>query len=449
MIDEKTKMAIALKRFSLISPIINGQVTNISEYISEATRLPIEMPHYGTRQYAPRTLSVWYSDYMQGGLDALKPSPRSDRGEWRSLLPEMCESILDKLREFPKAPATIIYDMLLTEGALLKKDVSLATVRRFIKVNRTETDEGGGTKTQMLRFTKEFVNQLWETDIMYGPYVGTKKKQVTYLLAYIDDCSRLITHAEFYLTQNLETLRSSFRDALLRRGIPTILYTDNGSIYRSQSFEYLCANVGVTLLHTAIAAAHQKGKIERFFRTVRLRFLSAVKKEDLESIDSLNKKFALWLHEDYQTRPHSGISGETPLGLFLKQADKVQLVTDLAEFNKKLLISVKRTVKKDATISFDNSLYETDMVFAGERLEVKYDPDNKSGVQELLLFREDRPVGVARLVNFTDNSKRKRISPAATSPSTPTPHNGGSVVNELHVRQKENTISYSDAMGGD
>jgi transposase InsO family protein len=448
MIDEKTKMAIALKRFSLISPIINGQVTNISEYINEATRHPIEMPHYGTRRYAPRTLSVWYSDYIQGGVEALKPSPRSDRGEWRTLLPEMCESILEKIREFPKAPATIIYDMLLDEGAFLKKDVSIATVRRFIKVNRTDTEEGA-TKTQMLRFTKEFVNQLWETDVMYGPYVGTKKKKITYLLAYIDDCSRLVTHAEFYLSQSLESLRSSFRDAVLRRGIPSILYTDNGSIYRSQSFEYLCANVGVALLHHAVAAAHQKGKIERFFRTVRLRFLSVLKQEDLESIDSLNKKFAVWLHEDYQTRPHNGISGETPLDFFLKQADRIQLVTDLAEFNKKLLISVKRTVKKDATISFDNSLYETDMVFAGERLDVKYDPDNKSGVQELLLFRENQPVGVARLVNFADNSKRKRFGSAATIPSSSAARNVGNTTDELHVRQKENTISYSDAMGGD
>ena len=448
MIDEKTKMAIALKRFSLISPIINGQVTNITEYINEATKHPIEMPHYGTRRYAPRTLSAWYSDYIQGGVEALKPSSRSDRGEWRTLLPEMCESILEKLREFPKAPATVIYDMLIDEGAFTKKDASLATVRRFIKVNRTDADEYEA-KTQMLRFTKEFVNQLWETDVMYGPYVGTKKKKITYLLAYIDDCSRLISHAEFYLSQNLESLRSSFRDAVLRRGIPAILYTDNGSIYRSQSFEYLCANVGVTLLHHAVAAAHQKGKIERFFRTVRLRFLSVLKQEDLESIDSLNKKFAVWLHEDYQTRPHSGISGETPLDFFLKQADRIELVTDLAEFNKKLLISVKRTVKKDATISFDNNLYETDMVFAGERVEVKYDPDNKSGVQELLLYREGQPLGVARLVNFTDNSKRKRFGSSKGNKNSIPADTGDTKDEDVYTRPKENTISYSDAMGGE
>jgi hypothetical protein len=301
----------------------------------------------------------------------------------------------------------------------------------------------------MLRFAKEQVNQLWETDLMYGPYVGSKKKQATYLLAYIDDASRLITHAGFYLSQDIASLRSSFKEAVMRRGLPKILYTDNGKIYRSQSFNYLCANLGVVLLHHAVDQAHQKGKIERFFRTVRLRFLSVIKRENLESIELLNEKFSLWLLEDYQKRPHSGIAGEAPIDFFLKQADKIELPTDLAEFNRKLLLSVKRTVKKDATISFDNGLYETEMVFAGERLDVKYDPDNKSGIQELYLYRGDQPLGVARLVNFNDNAKRKR-SGNDNAARKPVPrHDGGSVHEEPTEKRKENTISYLDAMGGD
>jgi transposase InsO family protein len=87
--------------------------------------------------------------------------------------------------------------------------------------------------------------------------------------------------------------------------------------------------VGVALLHTAVGAAYQKGKIERFFRTVRLRFLSTLKLEDLENIEMLNEKFAQWLNDDYHRRPHSGLSGVTPLEFFLKQADQIQMITDL------------------------------------------------------------------------------------------------------------------------
>lgn len=447
MIDEKTRAAIALKKFSLISPIINGQVASISEYAGEVTENPVDMPHYGSKKYAPKTIGAWYSDYIKGGLDALKPAPRSDRGISRVLSPEMSESILKKLKEYPKAPATVIYDMLIEERAFLKKDASIATVRRFIRENRTTAAEEV-PKAQMLRFAKENVNELWMTDIMYGPYVGTKKKKATYLLAYIDDASRLITHAEFYLSQDIAALRNSFKDAVLRRGLPKIIYTDNGKIYRSQSFEYLCANLGVTLLHHGVGLAHQKGKIERFFRTVRLRFVSVLTGTDLKSIDSLNEKFAVWLSDDYQKRPHEGLLGETPLEFFLKQAGRVELVTDLAEFNKKLLLTVKRTVMKDATISFGGGLFETEMFLAGERLDVKYEPDDKSGINELFLYRGDSPVGIARPVHFNDNAKRKRISSAKTGekPEPPKPPAEDPDISAL--TQKTNTISYSDVMKG-
>jgi len=443
MIDEKTRVAIALRRFSLISPILNGQVASITDYSEEVTKLPIEMPHYGSRSYSPRTISTWYSKYIKGGIDALKPSPRSDRGVFRVLDAEMSEKILQKLNEYPKAPATVLYDQLIDEGAFLRIDASLATVRRFIQDNRAFSEET--SRQPMLRFSKEQVNELWETDLMYGPYVGTKKKQITYLLAYIDDASRLMTHAEFYLSQDIASLRSSFRDAVLRRGIPKILYSDNGSIYRSQSFEYLCANVGVTLLHHGVYCAHQKGKIERFFRTVRLRFLSVIKREDLESLETLNRKFREWLQNDYQTRPHDGISGETPLNFFLKQTEHITLVTDLAEFNRKLLLCVKRTVKKDATISLDNCLFETDMHLSGERLDVKYDPDAQAGIQELYLYRNDQPVGIARRVNLVDNSKRRRFVDGQTSKRSEQLF----AEEPLVIHEKANTISYTAVLGGE
>jgi len=447
MMDEKTRTAIALKRFSLISPIINGQVASIGEYSKEVTKFPIDMPRYGLKSYAPRTIGTWYSEYIKGGIDALKPAPRSDRGESRVLKPEMAEGILCKLKEHPKAPATVIYDMLIDEKVFLKKDVSVATVRRFIRENRAAA-AGEASKPQMLRFSKGNVNDLWMTDVMYGAYVGGKKKKATYLLAYIDDCSRLITHAQFYLSQDIVALRDSFRDAVLKRGIPKVILTDNGKIYRSQQFEYLCANIGVSLLHHAVAQAYQKGKIERFFRTVRLRFISVLKNEDLLNIDTLNEKFGKWLLDDYQKRPHEGLSGETPLDFFLKQADKVQLITDMAEFNKKLMITVKRTVKKDATISLSNNLYETDMFLAGEKLDVKYDPGDDGQITELFLFKDDTPIGTARRVNFIDNSKRKREG--GVKPSEKQGGPGKNTAFEFEQEsQKTNTISYSRAMGGE
>jgi transposase InsO family protein len=445
MLDEKTRMAVALKRFSLISPIINGQTDGITEYCVRITREPIEMPHYGLKDYAPNTIKNWYSVYMKDGIDGLKPLPRSDTGIPRVITEEMSEAIKAKINEFPKAPASKIYDLLTEERAFLKKDASLATVRRFINANKIIC-EGKDEPVQMLRFAKERVNELWQTDIMYGPYVGGKKKSPTYLLGYIDDASRLVVHGEFYLTQDILSLRDSFREAVLRRGLPILLYTDNGKIYRCQQFEYLCANIGVTLIHHGVYQAHSKGKIERFFRTVRDRFLSVIKKDDLIGIDTLNAKFRLWLENDYQKRVHSELNGKTPLEAFLEQAESIKLVTDLSDFNSRFLMRATRTIKKDATISLDCTLYETEPSFAGMRkVEVRYEPASGGGAaEELLLFRDDACIGSARRVNFTDNAGRKRQGAKTRGRdevSTETVKPDGTPVT------KEHTISYADMEG--
>jgi transposase InsO family protein len=444
MLDEKTRMAVALKRFSVISPILNGQIERIGAYCTRVCSEPIEMPHYGLRSYAPNTIERWYAMYAKGGIDALKPQPRSDIGTARVITGEMAHAILEKRTEYPKAPATVIYDLLIEGGAFLKKDVSLPTVRRFLKANggMAMAEE---TPKEMLRFTMGCANDLWQTDLMYGPYVSAEKgKRITYLLAYIDDATRLITHAGFYLTQDIASLRDSFKEAVLRRGIPKAVYTDNGRIYRSQSFEYLCAGIGVTLLHAAVRAANSKGKIERFFRTVRLRFMSRLKKEDLGSIEALNEKFTRWLEDDYQKKPHDGLDGKTPVDTFLAQSDRITLITDLAAFNEKFLISVKRTIKKDATISFRSALYEADMALAGMRVDVKYDPDGTDGIHELFLFSDDKPLGSAKLVRFADNAKRRRRGGTDRSPERVCT---GSV-QDPPVATKGHTISYAEMEDG-
>jgi transposase InsO family protein len=443
MLEEKTRMAVALKRFSLISPIINGQTGSITEYCIRITREPIEMPHYGLKNYAPNTVKNWYSDYMRDGIDGLKPLPRADKGSPRVINEEMAEAILEKINEFPKAPATKIYDLLIEEQAFLKKDVSLPTVRRFINANKTICD-GSDDEVEILRFSKEKVNELWQTDIMYGPYVGEKKKCATYLMAYIDDASRLITHGEFYLSQDVLTLRDSFREAALRRGLPTLLYTDNGKIYRSEQFEYLCANVGVTLLHHGVYQAHSKGKIERFFRTVRLRFLSVIKKDDIKNLETLNRKFRLWLENDYQKKIHSELGGKAPLDVFLTQSGNIKLITDLADFNKKFLMRTIRTIKKDATISLGNKLYETDLSFAGmKKVDVRYEPStDDGGIGEILLFKNDVCFGSAKRVNFTDNSYRKRQG--AKTKNKETSDTSELAYNNDEPTPKEHTISYAD-----
>ena len=113
MLDEKTRNAIALKKFSIISPILNGQVKNLREDCAKVAASPFEMPHYGSKRYSPKTVELWYYDYMRYGLDALKPKPRSDKGGTRKVTAEIADILASKRSEFPRAPVTVIYDICL------------------------------------------------------------------------------------------------------------------------------------------------------------------------------------------------------------------------------------------------------------------------------------------------------------------------------------------------
>ena len=136
---------------------------------------------------------------------------------------------------------------------------------------------------------------------------------------------------------------------MLKRGIPTLLYTDNGKIYRSQQFEFMCANIGCSLIHSKPFVASSRGKIERFFLTVRKRFLSQLNMNEIKSLEELNLRFWKWLDEDYHKKPHSSLNGSTPLDFFMSQISRVKLCTDPAQLEEKFLLSIKRKVNHDGT----------------------------------------------------------------------------------------------------
>jgi hypothetical protein len=404
MLDEKAREAIALKRFSLISPVLNGQVKNQKEYFDALSDKPIEIPYLGMRRYTPKTLRGWLYQYLRGGIEALKPGYRSDRGKYRKINFELSEKIKQKKLEHPEMPNKLLYETLIGEGIISPDKVSLSTFYRFLKnipVKSLDKEKEGKTK----RFSHEFINELWQTDVMYGPYIKEgKTKRQTYLIAYIDDASRLCTYARFYYTQNFLALRDSFKEAVLRRGIPKMLYTDNGKIYRSTQFEYICASLGTSLIHAEPFSPHSKGKIERFFHTVRMRFLSTIDPTSIKSIDELNMMFFKWLEDDYNRKEHSSI-GMSPLDFFMSQISRVNMCGDIDMLNECFLIRVNRKVNKDATLKVENILYETEEKFKGMRLEVRYDPQWLKDNTPLLLFHEGKKVGEAYKVNFHENAK--------------------------------------------
>ncbi|SHH51080.1 Integrase core domain-containing protein [Desulforamulus hydrothermalis Lam5 = DSM 18033] len=103
------------------------------------------------------------------------------------------------------------------------------------------------------------------------------RKTKTFLFGFIDDCSRIVPFAQFTVSVKFDALKNVFKEALIRRGIPKIVYVDNGKIYRADTFHIACAGLGIVLTHTKPYDAASKGKIERFFGTVKTRFFPLLK----------------------------------------------------------------------------------------------------------------------------------------------------------------------------
>jgi putative transposase len=449
MFDETTRNAIALKKFSIISPVINGQVNNNKAYYIKTAEQPIDMPYYGTRRYAPKTLESWYCEYMHGGIDVLKPGLRGDRGNCRKISSDLGVKILEKKKSFPKVPDTLLYEMLIQDGILEYDKISLSTLYRFLNSAYFKgVDVPGEEKKDFKRFSHEYINELWQADLMYGPCVrdGRQKKQ-TYLFSYIDDASRLITYAEFFFSQNFEMLRYSFREAVLKRGIPRLIYTDNGKIYRSQQFEFMCASIGSTLIHSKPFEPNGRGKIERFFRTVRKRFLSSLAPEELKDINDLNIKFRRWLEEDYQRKPHTSLEGKSPIDFFMGQVDRVKIYSDPSGLEDKFLLRIKRKVNHDGTFSIKKVLFETERKFAGLSVEIRYDPQwLMIPFMPVFIYIDDKKAGEAMQINFHDNAHMKRRGRPVHSSGQPVDAPDMDTLAEDAMFMPKQTISFAAIM---
>lgn len=438
--EEKQREAIGLKKFSIISPVLNKQVKSTTEYFNEVASKPIEMPHLGMRKYSPKTLKSWLYDYRRYGLSGLFKNQRSDKGKSRKVTEELSEKIKQLRQAHPHMPVSVLYERLIAEEIIKPEEISRPTIYRHVEdLNIRGAFLEQSIKKESRRFSHENVNEVWQADILYGPAIKIGKKTVqTYLHAIIDDCSRLPVWSEFYLSQNFETLRHCFKEAVLRRGVPRLLYTDNGKIYRSQQIEFICASLGTTLVHSEPFVPQGRGKIERYFKTVRMRFLNALDTSTIKDIDTLNARYRNWLEEDYVKKAHDGLDGLTPRDVFMSQAANINLIGDKTLIDEHFLYRITRKIHHDATLQIDKVLYETDVRFAGKRMEIRYDPDwLGSDTKELPVYHEGKKVGSAKMVRFHDNALAKRKYPGNRKKNQST---------DSATTKHGNTISFVDLL---
>ncbi len=403
--QEKDRENIALFRFGLIAPLLNDQVDK-GAYLAEICSKKHEVPYWGSKEYTPKTVAEWVRLYKRDGFDMLKPKARSDRGKSRRIPEDISRELLSYRGERRDLPITLFYEAIIKKGFIKHCDFSYATVYRLLKKHDL-VGKGMRKEPERKRFAHEKINALWQVDASSGIYLDIEgKKKATFLIAFIDDCSRIVPSGRFSFTENTDDLMQVFEEAILRRGLPKLIYADNGKIFRSDQFHLACASLGITLLHTRCFDAPAKGKIEKYFGTLKMRFFPLLREKKITSLDELNRFYWQWMEQDYHRRVHSALD-MSPLDKYLSQISRVKMVEDPESLKFLFLKRDYRKVRHDGTISLKNRLFEVPPVYIGQKIEVRHD----DALKQVYIFSEGRVSAEATAVNFADNARAKRQSP--------------------------------------
>ena len=270
-------------------------------------------------------------------------------------------------------------------------------------------------------------------------HLNNRRKRKAYLIAFIDDATRIIPYATFTHAENTATFLPVFKQAILRRGLPARLYVDNGANFRSQQLALVCAKLGVALIHARPYQPQGKGKIERWFRTVRAQLLAHLGADDTASLETLNRKLWAFVEGEYHHAPHRGLDGQTPLERWAQSADEVRYPEPTLDLDELFLFEAKRRVQKDRTLSLHGAVYEVDAALIGENVTVRYDPAAPPG-RAVEIWHDGLHVQLAKPLDAYANAHVKRHRPSLSlQPDTPpaSPPTG-LALRKLNDPEKEN-----------
>lgn len=298
-----------------------------------------------------QTLDRWIRDWRANGFDALVPNARQCTPRTPA---EVLELAVALRRENPQRTAAAIQRILRAQLGWAPDERTLQ--RNFHRLGLTGATFGSAPAV-FGRFEAEHPNSLWTGDALHGIRIQLRK---TYLFAFLDDHSRLLPGYRWGYAEDTVRLAAALRPALASRGVPQAVYVDNGSAYVDAWLLRACAKLGVRLVHSTPGRPEGRGKIERFFRTVREQFLVEITGEPdtigrhyVADLAELNRLFAAWVETVYHRTIHSE-TGQTPLARWCA-AGPIPLPAPEA-LTEAFLWEEHRRVTKTATVSLHGIL---------------------------------------------------------------------------------------------
>ncbi len=403
--DEAARRAraqrVALFRYQVICPALDpGLSTKARGRVVRAIAAQSHVgPIGGTVSFSRDTLDRWIRRYRRGGFDALAPSARQPGTRIDAPVLDMAVALK---KENPGRTAAQVARILKASTGWSPSETTL--LRLFHRHDLIRAPVEGSTAV-FGRFEAGAPNERWVGDALHGPRVGGRK---TYLFAFLDDRSRLLAGYRFGFAEDTVRLAAALQPALAARGVPQSVYVDNGSAFVDAWLLRACGKLGIRLIHSTPHRPQGRGKIERFFRTVRDQFLVEVSDSTAEDLTGrglsqagalleLNALFTAWAESVYHHRVHSE-TGQSPLARWdegWQAAGHGPAMPSAEALTQAFLWSQWRTVTKTATVSLHGNSYEVDPVLAGRKVELVFSPFDLETIE---VHYRDKVYGRACLV---------------------------------------------------
>jgi putative transposase len=431
---------VALFRYQLICEVIDPQLSarQRGQRVRELAAAGHQGPGGGKVRVSEQTIRRWVRWWHAGGFEALVPAPA--RVSPRTPAEVLALAVALK-RENPERTAVQITRILRAQAGWAPSDRTVQ--RHFV---RLELGRELAAKPQVFgRFEADRCNELWTGDALHGPVICGRK---TYLFAFPGDRSRAVMAARFGFSEDTVRLAAALRPALACRGVPERIYVDNGSAFVDSWLLRACASLGIKLVHSAPGRPEGRGKIERFFRTVRDQFLAELTEQaaaKITGLDELNRLFTAWAETVYHARPHSE-TGVAPLRRWQEGIRMPLPLPTPAQLREAFLWSEFRTVAKTATVSLHGNTYQVDELLTGRRVELVFDPFDLADI-EVRYGGRSFGKAVAFKVSRHSHPKARPEQPGTSPPATGIDYLA--LIGAAHHNVLAERINYAALLGGD
>jgi len=392
---------LAVWRYGIISILLHrNEEETLEEALIGLADRQYRKPDGRFVSYSPETLRKWFYRYRNGGLPALNDTPRKDTGTHGSV-PKLISDRLFELRsKHPRWRLSRMLGELIRENLWNMKSPARSTLYRFSQTANLHRDPHLSVHVPARPFEYEFFGQLWMADFLHGPKIREKgNKRKTYLHAIMDDATRYVVHTGFFTSESTEIMMTELMASIRTHGKPIRFYTDNGACYASKHLKFACANLGIHLIHTPPGKPRGRGKVERFFRSVRDQFLDG-ENPPAHTLEGLNKAFMEWV-SSYHKRIHSSL-GVSPLQKRLSHQSACNPLPEAVEIEPLFRMKRRCKVYLNNTVRLKRGIYEVMDALPGQRVDVWFMPWN---LDMVWYGPEMKP---AKPVDLKQNAHRKR-----------------------------------------